>query len=94
MLTTFQLSEAPAIKYSQREKLVFDAILSKGSRTTTREIAEKVFPDNKVFHVKATVNSALSSLKKKLDYNKEPFKIKISGHAGPNPMEVWLEHRG
>jgi len=92
--TNFKLSDKPQIKYSHREKLVFDAIASEQSnRLSTRDIGEKVFREDEVFHVKASIISALASLKRKVEYNKEPFKIEISGHAGPRPMEVWLEER-
>lgn len=92
--TPLTLSEHPKIKYSKREKLVFDAIkMSDSEKISTKEIAEKSFQDKDIFHVKATVISALSSLRKKVEFNKEPFILKVSGHAGPNPMWVWLEER-
>lgn len=80
-------------RYSSRERAVFD-LISEASpkKISTKEIGEKLF-EGKVFHVKASVISALNSLKKKVDHNNEPFKIEISGHAGPNPMYVWLEKR-
>ena len=92
--TQLTLSEQPRIKYSKREKLVFDAIkMSDSKKISTKEIAEKSFQDKEIFHVKATVISALASLRKKVEFNKEPFVLKVSGHAGPNPMWVWLEER-
>ena len=92
--TQLTLSEQPRIKYSKREKLVFDAIkMSDSKKISTQEIAEKSFQDKEIFHVKATVISALASLRKKVEFNKEPFVLKVSGHAGPNPMWVWLEER-
>jgi hypothetical protein len=92
--TPLTLSERPKIKYSPREKKVFDAIKSNGSgKISTREIAEKTFQDQDIFHMKATVISALASLRRKVEFNREPFVLKVSGHAGPNPMWVWLEER-
>lgn len=92
--TRLTLSEKPKIKYSTREKLVFDAIKSNDSdKISTKEIAEKTFNGDEIFHVKATVISALASLRKKVEFNKEPFVLKVSGHSGPNPMLVWLEKR-
>jgi hypothetical protein len=74
--------------------LVFDAIISSGAeKISTKEIAEKSFNDDEIFHVKATVISALSSLRRKVEFNREPFVLKVSGHAGPNPMWVWIEER-
>lgn len=90
----FMLSESPKIKYSKREKLVFDTILANDSeKISTKDIADKAFNRDEIFHVKATVISAIASLRKKVDFNKEPFEIKMSGHAGPHPMEVWIEKR-
>jgi hypothetical protein len=81
------------MRYSARERAVFDVISQANpERVSTKEIGDKVF-EGKVFHVKSSVIAALASLKKKVDYNNEPFKIEISGHSGPNPMFVWLTKR-
>jgi hypothetical protein len=58
---------------------------------TTRDIADKIFRDSEIFHVNATVISALASLKRKVEFNGEDFRVATSGHSGPKPMKVWLE---
>ena len=81
------------VKYSEREKSVFQLIADASpDRVSTKEIGEKLF-EGKVFHVKSSVVAALSSLRKKVEYNEEPFTIEVSGPSGPRSMEVWLQPR-
>ena len=81
------------VKYSEREKSVFQLIAEVSpDRISTKEIGEKIFK-GKVFHVKSSVVAALSSLRKKVEYNEEPFTIEMTGHSGPHAMEVWIQPR-
>jgi len=88
-----KLTDFIPARYSARERAVFDLIAEASpEKISTKDIGEKLF-EGKVFHVKASVISALNSLKRKIDHNQEPFKIEISGHSGPNPMYVWITKR-
>jgi len=88
-----KLTDFIPVRYSSRERAIFDLIVkSNPEKISTKEIGEKLF-EGKVFHVKSSVISALNSLKKKIEHNKEPFKIEISGHSGPHPMYVWITKR-
>lgn len=87
------LNTKQRVKYSEREKSVFQLISDASpNRISTKEIGERLF-EGKIFHVKSSVIAAVSSLRKKVVYNEEPFTIEVSGPSGPRNMEVWLQPR-
>lgn len=87
------LKKTKTVKYSKRERQVFDLIAESGEEgVTTKEIGEKLFKDD-VFFVKESVISALTSLRRKVEHNKEPFTIKAEGIKGPKPMRVFIVPR-
>jgi hypothetical protein len=87
------LKKTKTVKYSKRERQVFDLIAESGDEgVTTKEIGEKLFKDD-VFFVKESVISALTSLRRKVEHNQEPFTIKAEGIKGPRPMRVFIVPR-
>ena len=88
------LTDAPKIKYSKRERAIFNFIASRHPEAmTTKQIGERVIKDDHTFHVQTTTVITLKSLNKKMAYNSEPFTLKFTGHSGPKPMKVSLEER-
>ena len=83
---------AGGISYSPMERKLF-GFLATGKRLTSTVLLQRFYKDEleKHFHARETVNAALTSLKKKLAFNKEPFKLENSQMSGPHPKEWWLQ---
>ena len=80
------------ISYSPMERKLFK-YLSPGKRLTSTMLLERFYKDTigEHFHARETVNAALSSLKRKLEFNKAPVKLLNTELSGPRPKEWWLE---
>jgi hypothetical protein len=88
----YKLNETPEIKYSRREKLVFNTIVDSGLfKITTKEISARAYATNEPFHIKTSIVVAIKSLQRKLIRNNEPFRLYTGGNSGPRPMEVWID---
>jgi hypothetical protein len=81
------------VSYSPMERQLFD-YLSRGKRMSSTMLIERFYKDNAgdYFYARPTINSALSSLKDKLKFNKAPIKLQSSALSGPHPKIWWLEH--
>jgi hypothetical protein len=82
------------ISYSPMERKLFQYLV-RNKRLTSTALLERFYKDtiDQHFHARETVNAALSSLKRKLDFNKAPFALNNSPLAGPRPKEWWLEKK-
>ena len=90
----FILSEKPIakVKYSRREKVVFDTLVKAHPEPiTSKFIIDNAFKKHKGFHVSNTVIVCISSLRRKIEFNQEPFRLCTSSNSGPKPMSCWLE---
>jgi hypothetical protein len=82
------------IKYSDSEQRLLDLIPLNGTSITTEQLAEKRYANEEVpFNSRAIVNATLTQLMRKVDRNKENFKIRKGKRRGPMPSEVWVEKR-
>ncbi len=81
------------ISYSPMERKLF-TYLSRG-RSTSTVLMERFYKEtlDQHFHARETVNAALTSLKRKLAFNKAPFALHNSQMSGPRPKVWWLEKR-
>jgi hypothetical protein len=82
------------IKYSDSERRLLDLIPLNGTAITTEQLAEKRYAHEEVpFNSRAIVNATLTQLMRKVDRNKENYKIRKGKRRGPMPSEVWVEKR-
>jgi len=88
----FELQEQCRVKYSKGERRVFK-FLSYDRKSSTRIISQHYRPDNRPYNARKAVTCLLTSLGRKLDYNKEPFRLMASPRNGPHAVEYWLEKR-
>ena len=90
--TKFEDLPPGQVSYSPMERQLFK-YLRGGKRLTSTALIVRFYRDklNQNFHARETVNAALSSLKRKLEFNKAPFRLQNSALSGPHPKEWWLE---
>lgn len=86
----FKLKSDGKVKYSNGEQACFKA-LSAQARSST-DILGKIYPKNGVpYNGRKIVIGQLASLRRKMQANREPFKLLNTERSGPHPMEFWLE---
>jgi hypothetical protein len=82
------------LRYSESERRLLELIPTDGKVITTKELTEKRYADEQTpFNGGAIVLAILSHLMRKVDYNKEDFRIIKSKRNGPRPLDVWTEKR-
>lgn len=82
------------IKYSDSEQKLLDLIPTNGSPITTKQLADKRYAAEDVpFNSSAIVLATLTQLMRKVDRNRENFRIRKGKRRGPRPSEVWVEKR-
>jgi len=85
----------PQIRYSEAEQRLLDLIPTNGKKITTEELAAKRYANEETpFNSQAIVRATLAQLMRKVDKNKESFRIRKGRRRGPRPSEVWAEKRG
>jgi hypothetical protein len=81
-------------KYSNSEQKLLDLIPTDGTPISTEELADKRYEGEEVpFNSRGIVLATLSQLIRKVDHNKENFKIRKGRRMGPIPLEIWVEKR-
>lgn len=87
-------------KYSPSEKLLFELLPRNGEPIDTETLTRKFYQkregkalrDSDIpVHGRVIVNGTLKQLIRKIERNKEPFRLIHSGRAGPNSARVWIE---
>lgn len=81
------------VRYSELEKRMFDAIPKRGRINTTDLIEIYWDRSERPRNDRVAAMGCLRSLKKKINDNREPFKLNTSRRAGPKPLDVWFEKR-
>lgn len=82
------------IRYSEGEQKLLDLIPLNGSIVTTAQLVEKRYANEDVpFNSHSIVNTTLTQLMRKVDRNRENFRIRKGKRRGPMPSEVWVEKR-
>ena len=90
-----ELSTEREISYSPMERKLFEILKNGDDSLNTVTITEKFYRGrDKPFHGRKIVYSTLTSLKKKVDANREAFRIQTSQRAGSEPLRYWVEARG
>jgi hypothetical protein len=88
------IKNANKMKYSNSEQKLLDLIPTDGTPISTEELAVKRYEGEKVpFNSRGIVLATLSQLIRKVDHNKENFKIRKGRRMGPIPSEIWVEKR-
>ena len=81
-----KLSKGDKIKYSPMEQAIF-SLLKEGSEIDTAQITKKFYARREIpFNARKIVSGALSTLRKKVEANEEPFEIVSSERSGSNSM--------
>jgi hypothetical protein len=71
---------------------LLDLIPRDGQKITTEELTKKRYAGETVpFNARMIVLGALTNLIRKVDYNREDFRIVKGIRKGPAPIEVWVE---
>jgi hypothetical protein len=87
-------SKGATVNYSDMERAVFGIIPKDGVSVSTDQLTEMFYYDKETpFNARQRIISALRQLMRKIDHNKEPFRLLTSGRRGQQPMEVWIEKR-
>lgn len=88
--------KADGVRYSKKEQTLFKLLPQDGKKVSSLRLlkglarkANGALP----FHARTSLVGAMRSLIEKSDRNREPFRVKKSDRAGPNPIEFWLEQR-
>jgi hypothetical protein len=90
----FSLGANRKVPYSATEVKLFAFIPQGARRVTSTDLVEAYWKGRRKPHYwRVAAMDCLRSLKEKVIANKEPFKIKTSGRAGPKPLDVWIEKR-
>jgi hypothetical protein len=88
------IKNANKMKYSSSEQKLLDLIPTDGTSISTEELADKRYEGEEVpFNSRGIVLATLSQLIRKVDHNKENFKIRKGRRMGPIPTEIWVEKR-
>lgn len=88
------MTAATKIPYSDGEQKLLDLIPKNGSRINTEEITLKRYAkEGEPFNARAIIRATLTQLIRKVDQNREPFRIRKGKRSGPWPIEVWTEKR-
>lgn len=81
-------------RYSRNERRLFEFLPKDGTRISTITLGQRLArkPDGP-FYARQVALSAVKSLMRKIDKNKEPFRLRATRARGPVPLEFWLEPR-
>lgn len=82
-----------AVGYSPAERALFDLLPMKPKKVSSADLVKLRYGTTPPFHGQSIIGSTARSLAKKVDANKEPFRVAKSERAGPKPTEYWLEKR-
>jgi hypothetical protein len=86
--------EKVKLKYSDSERRLLDLIPTDGRQITTEQLAAKRYARGDVpFNSRAIVTATLTQLMRKVDRNRENFRIIKGKRRGPAPSLVWVEKR-
>jgi hypothetical protein len=82
------------LKYSESEQKLLNLIPKNGNTITTEELTKKRYRSEEIpFNSRAIIGATLTQLIRKVDRNKENFRIRKGRRRGPMPSEVWVERR-
>ena len=80
------------VAYSPTEEKLLGLLPPRGGPITSEELAEKLYPPGEApFNARASVRAMMKNLIRKVEHNKEDFRIAQADRSGPNPMSYWKE---
>jgi DNA-binding response OmpR family regulator len=88
--------QAKHVRYSARERQIFDLLPQDGRMISSDTLIEKFWGksrEEEPFHKRVTAMGSLRSLRAKVERNHEAFDIQVSEPSGPKPQEIWLTKR-
>jgi len=86
--------EPDKINYSVSERELFRLLPKNGSKISSTKLTElkmKMLGDWDVEHPQKNVTIAMTSLRKKVEVNREAFRICRTKRCGPHPIQYWVE---
>jgi hypothetical protein len=82
--------------YSKKETALF-GLIPKAERSAieSKALVAKYYGGSKKvpFHGQQSVMAGVRTLKNKIEYYKEPFRLRMEERRGPHPIKIWLEAR-
>jgi len=88
-----KLNEKAENSYSERNKKLFTIITSNG-KINSVDIVKKFYGRSPIpLNGQKIIFGDINSLRRKIDANREPFKIASTKRAGHIPMTFWVEKR-
>jgi hypothetical protein len=80
------------ISYSPQERRALAALPPTGAKVTTSDLARAIYDGGTPpFHAAASVTSVLRTLIRKVEANREDFRIRKSKRIGPSEIQYWRE---
>jgi hypothetical protein len=93
-VAALELSRSDFKNYSETEKKLFKILKSlKGRQISTEELTAKFYGGDVPFNARTIISGCVNALIKKVEWNKEPFRVCRSERSGPISTLVWLESR-
>lgn len=89
-----KLNEEADVGYSNRDRTLF-SIISRNGKISSVDITRKFYGRKSPIPLNGQriVYGDIRMLKKKIELNKEPFRIASTVRSGPIPMVFWIEKR-
>lgn len=81
------------VDYSPAERALFELLPVKPKRISSTELVTQRYGSEVPFHAQSIIRSTMDSLIRKIEANREPFRVLKTPRAGPKPTEFWLEKR-
>lgn len=80
-------SDRPKVKYSPTELKLLGLLPKGGGLVTSLELVESLYNGKAPFNARQSIVGFMTSLIRKSDLNKEPYKITKTAPSGPHPTE-------
>lgn len=88
------LSEKPSIRYSEKEQRLFDILAERRKAPElNKELIPVFFGNEQPYDALGQLNTLSRSLHRKIDYNREPFKLTRIRNPGQREVAWKLEKR-
>lgn len=90
-----ELKEKASVRYSRSERNAFRFLPKDGTRIDTNTLTDKIYKstDRRPFNDRQVVLGVMNRLARKVQLNREPFRVQRSERQGPYPVNFWIEKR-
>lgn len=79
--------------YSNRERAILSAFGKPGRKIKTNDLIDKVYGADAPINARPALITTLGILMRKVEHNRESFRIMRNGGRGPTQHEWWMEMR-